>query len=116
MCIRHRETPEYLMEKVALDDLIVDALVEEDTRSRIRVLPDGIMVLLKAMHLRGEDMARPEDMVSMRIWLGKDKVITTREADVDPILEIASRLVQGGGPDTPSAFLADLIAEKTSST
>lgn len=111
MCIRHRETPEYLMEKVALDDLIVDALVEEDTRSRIRVLPDGIMVLLKAMHLRGEDMARPEDMVSMRIWLGKDKVITTREADVDPILEIASRLVQGGGPDTPSAFLADLIAE-----
>ena len=111
MCIRHRETPEYLMEKVALDDLIVDALVEEDTRSRIRVLPDGIMVLLKAMHLRGEEMARPEDMISMRLWLTPDRVISTREADVDPILEIAARLAKGEGPVTSGDFLGDLVEE-----
>ena len=57
MCIRHKETSTYLMDEVALDDLIVDALMEEDTRSRLRVRDEGIMVLLKAMHLRGEDMA-----------------------------------------------------------
>ena len=67
MCIRHKETSTYLMDEVALDDLIVDALMEEDTRSRLRVRDEGIMVLLKAMHLRGEDMARPEDMISMRL-------------------------------------------------
>ncbi|MBA3908580.1 MAG: hypothetical protein C0524_01585 [Rhodobacter sp.] len=111
MCIRHQETSAYLMDEVALDDLIVDALLEEDTRSRIRVRDDGIMVLFKAMHLHGEEMARPEDMVSMRLWLTPDRVISTREADVDPILEIAGRLVDGGGPATPGAFLADLIEE-----
>ena len=100
MCIRHKETSTYLMDEVALDDLIVDALMEEDTRSRLRVRDEGIMVLLKAMHLRGEDMARPEDMISMRLWLTPDRVISTREADVDPILEIARRLAKGDGPAT----------------
>ena len=85
MCIKHRETSAYLMEVAMLDDLVVDAMIEEDTRSRVRVLDDGIMVLLKAMHV-GQDMARPEDMVSIRIWIDKTRVITTREADVDPIL------------------------------
>lgn len=111
MCIRHRETSGYLMDQVALDDLIVDALLEEDTRSRIRVRDDGIMVLLKAMHLRGEEMARPEDMISMRLWLEPGRVISTREADVDPIIEIASRLANGAGPVTPGDFLADLVEE-----
>ena len=111
MCIRHKETSGYLMDDAALDDLIVDALMEEDTRSRIRVRDEGIMVLLKAMHLRGEDMARPEDMISMRLWLEADRVISTREADVDPILEIAARLAGGDGPATPGAFLAELVEE-----
>ena len=111
MCIRHKETSTYLMDEVALDDLIVDALMEEDTRSRLRVRDEGIMVLLKAMHLRGEDMARPEDMISMRLWLTPDRVISTREADVDPILEIAARLAKGEGPVTSGDFLGDLVEE-----
>ena len=111
MCIRHRETAAYLMDEAELDDLIVDALLEEDTRSRVRLRDDGIMVLLKAMHLKGEEMAKPEDMVSIRLWLTPGNVITTREADVDPVIEIASRLIAGEGPETPGAFLADLVEE-----
>ena len=110
MCIKHRETSAYLMEVAMLDDLVVDAMIEEDTRSRVRVLDDGIMVLLKAMHV-GQDMARPEDMVSIRIWIDKTRVITTREADVDPILALHQKLSAGAGPTTPGEFLADLIEE-----
>lgn len=84
MCIRHTETSGYLMDEAALDDLIVDALMEEDTRSRIRVRDEGIMVLLKAMHLRGEEMARPEDMISMRLWLTPHRVTSTRESRCRP--------------------------------
>lgn len=109
MCIRHRETSDFLMDEFALDDLIVAALVEEDTRSRLRVHDDGIMVLLKAMHVEGQDMPRPEKMVSMRLWLTSQAVISTREADVAPVLEIAARLNRGEGPATPGNFLADLV-------
>lgn len=111
MCIHHAETADYLMTVLGLDDLIVKGLVEEDTRSRIRFHDDGIMVLFKAMQLRGDATARPEDMVSVRLWLTLDRVVSTREADVDPVLELTARLRGGTGPSTPGAFLVDLIQE-----
>jgi zinc transporter len=110
LCIRHEGTSGFLMDDAMLDDLIVQAMVEEDTRSRIRVQPDGIMVLLKAMHVRDAGMAKPEDMISMRIWIDAHRAITTREEDIDPIRDIAGRFEAGTGPATPGAFLADLIA------
>ena len=109
MCIRHAETGTYLKNDAELNDLVVEAMIEGDTRSRLRVQGDGLMLLLKAMHLKGEEMARPEDMVSMRVWLDPTRVITTREADVDPILELGMRVKRGDGPATPGAFLCDLI-------
>ena len=111
MCIRHSETSTYLMDVAMLNDLIVDALIEEDTRSRIRLHDNGLMVLLKAMHTQSGDMARPEDMVSIRVWIDPGRVITTREADVDPILVLARRVEDGEGPTSPGGFLADLIEE-----
>lgn len=109
MCIRHRETASYLMDEAALDDLVVEALVKEDTRSRLRMQDEGIMVLLKVTQVRDADKARPEDMVSMRLWITPRTVISTREADVDPIMEIVTRLDTGAGPATPGGLLADLI-------
>lgn len=109
MCIRHQETTSFLMDNAMLEDLIVDAMVQEDTRSRIRVHPDGIMVLLKATHVRNGSNVMPEDMISMRIWIDETDVITTREADVDPISEMVARTKSGTAPTAPGEFLADLI-------
>ncbi|WP_088140534.1 CorA family divalent cation transporter [Achromobacter xylosoxidans] len=109
MCIRHRETASYLMDEVALEDLVVEALVKEDTRSRMRARDGGIMVLLKVMRPQGDGAARPEDMVSIRLWITANTIVSTREADVDPIMEIAARLDAGSGPATPGTFLADLV-------
>ncbi|MCB1878285.1 MAG: hypothetical protein KDH88_20100 [Chromatiales bacterium] len=81
----------------------------DDTRSRIRVRTDGIMVLLKAMQIREGETPSPEHMVSMRIWIDSHRVITTREADIDPIREISEQLDAGRGPEQPSAFLAELV-------
>ena len=47
----------------------------------------------------------------MRIWIDERRVITTREEDVDPILELAEDISQGRGPATPGDFLCDLIEE-----
>ncbi len=109
MCIRHRETESYLSSAAGLDNLISAAMVSEDTRSRLRVHGQGVMVLLKAMRLRADGVGHPEDMVSMRIWIDEGRVITTREEDVDPILELAEDISQGRGPATPGDFLCDLI-------
>lgn len=111
MCIHHQETASYLMDELGLDDLIVAALVEEDTRSRLRVHDEGIMVLLKAMRAEDHTMPRAENMVSMRIWLSSSSVVSTREADAGPILEVAASLAANSGPATPGDFLVDLIEQ-----
>ena len=99
----------FLSSAAGLDNLIAAAMVSEDTRSRLRVHGQGVMVLLKAMRLRADGVGHPEDMVSMRIWIDERRVITTREEDVDPILELAEDISQGRGPATPGDFLCDLI-------
>jgi len=107
MCIRHPETAQYLVGDEGLDPLAVDAMLREDTRSRILPRPSGVMVLLKAMHQR--DGHRPEDMISLRIWIDEMRVITTREADIDAVRELRERLRAGRGPHTTTEFLSDLI-------
>jgi len=114
MCIHHRETESFLSSVTGLDKLIAAAMVSEDTRSRLRVHGQGVMVLLKAMHLRADGVGHPEDMVSVRIWIDERRVITTREEDVDPILELAEDISQGRGSATPGDFLCDLIEEHLS--
>ena len=107
MCIRHPETGQYLVGDEGLDPLAVEAMLREDTRSRILPRPAGVMVLLKAMHQR--DGHRPEDMISLRIWIDEMRVITTREADIDAVRELRERLRAGHGPRSTTEFLADLI-------
>lgn len=46
MCIHHRETESFLSSVTGLDKLIAAAMVSEDTRSRLRVHGQGVMVLL----------------------------------------------------------------------
>ena len=86
MVIKHVETATYLVDVEHLDKFIADAMLREETRSRILAHDDGVMVLLKAMR-QGEGF-RPEDMISLRVWIDAERVITTREADVDPILDL----------------------------
>lgn len=107
MCIKHAETATYLVDVEHLDKFIADAMLREETRSRILAHDDGVMVLLKAMR-QGEGF-RPEDMISLRVWIDAERVITTREADVDPILDLREQLAQRKGPSTSAGFLADLI-------
>ncbi len=111
MCIHHAETSRYLIDVAGLDELTVAAMVEDDTRSRLQQRGNGLMVLLKAMHLKDGFMAMPEDMVSIRIWIDANRVITAREADVDPIIELAARVARGQGAVRPGEFLTDLIDE-----
>lgn len=107
MCIHHEETSQFLMEDEALDDIIVSAMVAMETRSRILARPNGVMVLIKAMHLR--EGARPEHFAAVRLWVDAKRIVSTREEDIDAVVEMRERIEAGGGPATTGAFLVELI-------
>jgi Mg2+ and Co2+ transporter CorA len=55
MCAIHPDTREYLNNETDLDELVVNALLVQETRPRILVRKEGIMVILRAMNLSNKE-------------------------------------------------------------
>ena len=104
----HEDTAKWMRdEKNDLDPLVVEALLEESSRPRMLAVDDGLLVMLRGVNLNAN--AQPEDMVGVRIWLDKNRIITMRRRKVKAILDIEERIRKGEGPTSPTHFLSTLI-------
>ena len=99
----HGATRNFLEGDAELDPIIVDAMLAEETRPRALVKGDGMLVILRAMNFNpGAD---PEDMISIRLWIDKQKVISTRRRDIRAIGDIIGFIEREEAPLGPSGFL-----------
>ncbi len=100
------EAQRWIKEKSRLEDVIGDALLADESRPRITTFDDGVLVALRGVNLNpGAD---PEDMVSLRIWAEKDRVVTTRRRKLLSVADICSAIEKGKGPRTSGEFLEDV--------
>lgn len=84
----------------------IDTLLAGDTRPRSAVSESGLLVVLRGVNTNpGED---PEDMVSVRLWVESDRVISSRRRRLLSIVDISEAIVSGSGPRTPGQLLATL--------
>lgn len=98
----------WLQEQSGVEYLAAAALLDEDTRPRVREFATGILINLRGVNLNaGEDA---EDMVSVRIWLEPRRIITTRRRQVRSPRELYEALAHGAGPKGPGDFLCLLAA------
>jgi zinc transporter len=98
---------EWLDANFGLDSHVVDALTVGETRPRMLSFADGLLLVLRGVNTNpGAD---PEDMVSIRVWIEKDRVISTRRRRLLSAQDLKSQLENGNGPRTSGEFLADLI-------
>ncbi len=103
MCAIQSSSRDFVENYTDLDPIIVDAMLADETRPRALVKDDGVLIVLRAMNLhKGED---PEDMISIRIWLGDNKIITTRRRDIKAIDDIVGFIQNGDVPASPGDFL-----------
>ena len=97
---------EWLYEKSGLDEVISDALTEEDSRPRCTPFHEGLLLGLRGVNLNpGAD---PEDMVGVRIWFEKDRIVSTRRRKVLSIADIQEAIEKSNGPDSLSDFLVQV--------
>jgi zinc transporter len=90
-----------------LPTVVIDTLLAGETRPRTLVTGDGLLIVLRGVNTNpGED---PEDMVSVRVWLEPDRVITTRRRRLLSVIDIAQALDEGNGPKSTGALLATLV-------
>ncbi|KPJ92034.1 MAG: hypothetical protein AMJ55_10430, partial [Gammaproteobacteria bacterium SG8_15] len=70
------QTVNYLHEESNLDPLVVEALLEQETRPRAVQTSQGLLVVLRGVNMNPG--ANPEDMVAIRIWVDATRVISVR--------------------------------------
>lgn len=100
------DTREWLLDRSGLDPVMVNALLEEETRPRSVRQADGLLVILRGVNLNpGAD---PEDMVSIRAWIDRDRAITIRRRRLLAAQDIRERYESGAGPRSSGEFLATL--------
>lgn len=103
----HSDTRGWLEDNISyLDDLILDALLAEETRPRMLEHKDGLLLILRGVNLN--ENANAEDMISIRLWIDEHRIISTRKRKLRAITDIRNKLEQGTGPKDSGHFLSML--------
>ena len=91
------------------DSQAAETLLADETRPRSLALGDRLLISLRGVNLNPE--SDPEDMVSVRMWLGPDIMVTTRHRRILAMTETRDLLAAGTGPFDAGGFLT-LIADR----
>ena len=97
-----------------LDHLIIDALTAEETSPRVTEFTDGLLIILRGVNLSHD--GDPEEMVSVRVWIDSDRIITLQRRDMKAIFDLKDQITQGKSIKTSSEFLYNLIYQITAVT
>ncbi len=92
---------------LGLERVVVEALSAEETRPRTLNIGKGLLAVLRGVNMNpGED---PEDMVSIRLWIERNRIVSTRRRKLLSVQDLREQLQQGTGPKSAGEFLASLI-------
>ena len=98
---------EWLQETIGLDPVVVEALSAGETRPRSLTFGEGLLTVLRGVNTNpGGD---PEDMVSIRMWIERDRIVSTRRRRLLSVQDLRDQLEQGIGPESCGEFLVELI-------
>lgn len=95
----------YLRKEGGLDALVSDNLLAEESRPRALEIDGNLLINLRGVNLNPG--ANPDDMVSVRLWLEADRIITSRHRPLMAINDIRERILQGRGPQSTGDFLVE---------
>lgn len=104
-----QETKDYMLEKSGIQPLVLDSLLDdEEDRPRCMSFGDNLMLFLRAINLNvGEE---PDDMISLRMWEERKRLITLREDPMGFMWEIKQHLAIGGGPRDAGEMLDEICS------
>jgi zinc transporter len=100
------ELARWVREESGVTEVVAEALLAPETRPRSLVLGDGLLVILRGVNQNpGAD---PEDMVSVRIWMAGDRIISSGQRKLLSIDDLCMEIEQGTGPTNQGEFLVRL--------
>jgi|TARA_R110002096_G_scaffold416576_2_gene619409 zinc transporter len=92
-----------------LDPFVVSALLAEETRPRITEIDGGAIIILRGVNLNVD--ASPEDMVSIRMWVDRHRIISVQKRKLKAVSDIVTKINSGTGPCDAGQFISQLVAK-----
>ena len=100
---------QWLHDEPDVADHVVELLLAGDTRPQTSVLENGILIVLRGVNVNpGAD---PDDMVSARVWIEKNRIITSRRRRIFSITDVRDALLSGEGPNDAGEFVVMLLSQ-----
>ncbi|NQW00924.1 MAG: zinc transporter ZntB [Rhodospirillales bacterium] len=107
----HAGTEAWFRTHSGLNTFNIDGMLASETRPRCTWHEDGIQLNLRGVNLNPG--AVPEDLVSIRIWIEKNRVISLKHRKLLAINDIREQLESGKGPISTGHLVARLASRLT---
>jgi zinc transporter len=90
-----------------LEPTVIETLIRNESRPRTTPTKGGLLVVLRGINMNpGAD---PEDMVSLRMWVEPNRVITIRQRRLLAAQEVREQIEAGKGPKNVAEVVVDVI-------
>ena len=109
--MNNEETRAWINRQSGIPYAAQNALLAGETRPRMTSFADGLVVNLRGVNLN--EGAKPEDMVSIRIWLDAKRVITTRRRRLKAAIDIKAEILGGRRFEAPGSLVSRIAAQLT---
>jgi zinc transporter len=106
------DTMKWLEEESKIDPVMREALTDADPRPRAIAHNDDLMLILRVVNLNAG--AEPEDMISIRCYIERERVVTMRHRVSRALKTLANETERGKGPRDAADLtvqLADRIVD-----
>ena len=101
-----KKAGQYLKDDEHLDDLVVQAMLAQESRPRVVAIDDCLLINLRGVNLNPG--ANADDMVSIRLWASEDRIISSRHRKIMAINDIREDISANRGPQSPGDFVVEL--------
>ena len=103
-------TCEWLNEQRLEEDIIL-ALLSPETRPRVVSKSSGLLLIVRGINTNPG--ANPQDMVSLRLWIENNRLISVRQRRLLSVQDVRQSLAIGEGPTSISDVVASVLAKMT---
>jgi zinc transporter len=95
------------LQELGLPFHAVNTLVRLESRPHTLTVGDGLMIILRGINRNAG--ADPEDMVSLRLWLERDRLVSVRQRPVKAAQSLRADLEAGNGPSTVPGLVVEIV-------
>ncbi|HLD16153.1 MAG TPA: zinc transporter ZntB [Coxiellaceae bacterium] len=102
-----KHAKQWVAHEAQLQSVIVQALLIRGSRPRCVFLDEGLLMILRGVNHTAS--AAAEDLLSTRIWMEKNRIITTQQYRLASLGDVQKDIEAGHGPKTVGDILMFII-------